>query len=1360
MHTIMESLNLNINVSNASYQPVSLSIFVSSCSKRRYSLAEFRTLLFQYDDKYNVSVNDYIAVVSDTSFAFDNLLLEYVYEAALYDINKPKFGLIAIWTYLNNADPNFQIAFLNGITNNVKYLKSVILQLFNISEKAPGGGPEAATIAATEQNGNNNVQYDSTTARQKRSKQFQVFFTNLSSFMFNANFSRSDLVKELEYFAAALVEQISSFNASIDKESNQAIIGTNNDSNERRKKKENLFTIPKEFIELLYEFNIKLLNRYPELNYLCANLEDHVKNYYSNLKRISSLLIPSSSKNTTKVLKLVWLNGVLENLKSNDDFFLLNFETTLKNELKILSTRSSSNDLKLLVNSLIQTSIEGFCISIVNKAPLTILERWKLFIEKQMPLLILRLKEFKGAGFARLSRMENGTGGLPDGAIIGLRNSSLILQAQDNKNIDIANGTNIPGTSLNISGTDSREDTEAELDEALSLSQTSKSVFSPIIQSAVVETISNLDSKIIKILKLFASEDNEAKNESIITTSAKVPIIDYSKYLEQNEENDMFASFPSTIIDIRHEFLRSCIALRLIKIDDFTICLKDDAKAEHRLLNTDDIIKDINTGETVHDLKNYINEIFLSKNPEFDAVSSSALARFLFQVPGFEATSQYQFALIIYQTFKDLIFQKKNIYLRRLSLSLLLHLKTLDIVVLYIEPLRLIKQILNYLDNWQADEEDLNFQDTFTDFGSMFLLLVFLVKRYNVTLEQLLLLKTDHSSYSFCIDSLSNFGNLDGFNTESLDKNNQSMVNEDLIDGWINALFDSSSGISDELMSKSSVKQCFKLIPMIFKQAFLAYKENLIDLDTFKGGVEYFFQPFLLVPLLGIFNWLEDLVWCFSPISSAKDKKTFELILNVINYLLVPVVNEEAKVIHNIILQFVAPSLFQTINKTAEVYNNNPQTSEKDKISINSKISQLLTSIINKNDYLFNLKLTASNKFFTNSELALYYTIKLTNGDVNKQVNYNKTHQYSKFESHPPLLMLEEQINSLVIWSHSHSYTHTPTASFLIPHYDPVLVSLATRTVGSENVVSFFINTIMSYEELLSGLYRNKGISVMTSSLSATTTTAAAGVAGTGAANGATSAGGSAANVNNTANTKVPVNAKVELLKKQLFGKKANYNISKETALEIILVVVDILSIFIINHSIKYQVDRITYWQKFLKCEFGGDLLLLDDVDDKSNNNISEDVKMEIDEEQSLTDKNNNNNSSNGNSNSLISNNGESPNVGLIQIKDKEIKLSQGALTKAKIDKLQIQENQDDLFLAIKAQQCQFSLDDKNKNEDETAINEVEFGHRTKKRAKTNALVVENSHEYKVYLKRKRCFSLLLKNIGEILEKTVASKSE
>ncbi|PWN45048.1 hypothetical protein IE81DRAFT_364424 [Ceraceosorus guamensis] len=77
----------------------------------------------------------------------------------------------------------------------------------------------------------------------------------------------------------------------------------------------------------------------------------------------------------------------------------------------------------------------------------------------------------------------------------------------------------------------------------------------------------------------------------------------------------------------------------------------------------------------------------------------------------------------------------------------------------------------------------------------------------------------------------------------------------DLVGRWIHALFD-SEGISDDLMRDSPPQILMRLAPLLFCQSIEACRAGVIDLETLRGGLDYFAQDLLCFALPAGLGWV------------------------------------------------------------------------------------------------------------------------------------------------------------------------------------------------------------------------------------------------------------------------------------------------------------------------------------------------------------------------------------------------------------------------------------------------------------------------------------------------------------------------
>jgi hypothetical protein len=478
----------------------------------------------------------------------------------------------------------------------------------------------------------------------------------------------------------------------------------------------------------------------------------------------------------------------------------------------------------------------------------------------------------------------------------------------------------------------------------------------------------------------------------------------------QNSGNseDMFSSFPSTVTDIRHEFLRSCIALQLLPQSSFATILKQDAAVYGGVLPTTDQVFD-SMGSPI-DIGTQLKQTLVDINPEFTSLEDSGLLEFLQSIDNMEGTKQLQTARLITELIEGFINSEDTEHIYRLCLGLALSLDSLHSILFHVSPFAILKPVMNYLDRWQNNVEESNFQDTHSAFGCIFLFFMLIVKEFNISLVHLLKLKDSTESESFCINYLIKLSSSSSTNPSVALNQHKSEV----LSGWTAALFD-SGGISDDLMRLSTAQECFELFPIIFQQAFIACKQNLDDIETVKGGLEYFLQPSLMGTIVGIVSWCDDYLW------RAQD---VEVIIELLKTLITPSeLSGESIHIHRIILSIYGPKLYKTLS------------SIDSSISNNIKIDPVLLSNIHQS-----IKDGKSLDFFeveTSNTFASLYT------------------EHGKNSRSSLMNAFNSQFQLLLNWGQSS----------VIPPYDHQFLPNMITLLGINTVVDYFLSQIMMAQQ-------------------------------------------------------------------------------------------------------------------------------------------------------------------------------------------------------------------------------------------------------------------------------------------------------
>lgn len=171
---------------------------------------------------------------------------------------------------------------------------------------------------------------------------------------------------------------------------------------------------------------------------------------------------------------------------------------------------------------------------------------------------------------------------------------------------------------------------------------------------------------------------------------------------------------------------------------------------------------------------------------------------------------------------------KETISLKHICSQLAKKPLSLDVILLFEKPVNILHPLCDLLDNWRYDEEQGEYQPVYEEFGSILLLVLAFVHRYNLSIADLGIRAPD----SFTAKLLSGGHLSRQFEGLSEQEKNQ-------LGGWIQGLFDpESGGLGDELMSSCTPQDLHLLISTLFYQTVLAFSTNRLTEDSLKSGVE------------------------------------------------------------------------------------------------------------------------------------------------------------------------------------------------------------------------------------------------------------------------------------------------------------------------------------------------------------------------------------------------------------------------------------------------------------------------------------------------------------------------------------------
>ncbi|KAK9356824.1 mediator complex, subunit Med5 [Lipomyces doorenjongii] len=345
-------------------------------------------------------------------------------------------------------------------------------------------------------------------------------------------------------------------------------------------------------------------------------------------------------------------------------------------------------------------------------------------------------------------------------------------------------------------------------------------------------------------------------------------------------EIDVMFSAPTTPYDVRHEFLKSMAQLGLI-----------DFAASDRILgrNSGDLQNEANMEKPL-DVDEMITSLLEMDSYEFETV----IREFVTDLETMGCLRQGATVNVIVELITLWSAQKETYKLRLLAQEISLSTVAMNIMLLYRDPYEILQPLITCVDTWNYEDES-NFQDNYTDFGLILLLICSFYYHFQLDLGDI----DSLNGNSFCMRYLMSSGVAHPI--ESLGQERS-----DLLGGWIMGLFD-TNGISDDMMKSCSPMDYTLLVPSIVQQSVAACNRNFMDVDTLKGGLEYFLQPFLLSSVVGALHWLAHELWTL---------REFDIPLQILQALIIPqFLSDEARPIHKIVLRIGGLPVYNIIQE-------------------------------------------------------------------------------------------------------------------------------------------------------------------------------------------------------------------------------------------------------------------------------------------------------------------------------------------------------------------------------------------------------------------------------------------------------------
>jgi mediator of RNA polymerase II transcription subunit 5 len=182
----------------------------------------------------------------------------------------------------------------------------------------------------------------------------------------------------------------------------------------------------------------------------------------------------------------------------------------------------------------------------------------------------------------------------------------------------------------------------------------------------------------------------------------------------------------------------------------------------------------------------------------------------------------------ITEVIRRLCEDKDTMPLKSLCAQLARKPSSLDVLLLFDKPITILQPICQLLDGWRYEEDQGEYQPVYEEFGSILLLVLAFVNRYDLFAMELGIQASD----SFIAKLL-----VRGTLARPLDELSQQEAGQ--LDAWTKGLFNAEGGgLGDEPMSLCPPQDFYLLVPSLFSQVVLAYQHGYLNDEILRGGLE------------------------------------------------------------------------------------------------------------------------------------------------------------------------------------------------------------------------------------------------------------------------------------------------------------------------------------------------------------------------------------------------------------------------------------------------------------------------------------------------------------------------------------------
>lgn len=384
----------------------------------------------------------------------------------------------------------------------------------------------------------------------------------------------------------------------------------------------------------------------------------------------------------------------------------------------------------------------------------------------------------------------------------------------------------------------------------------------------------NWKNYIVSQLPIFLKESKTILSLALSENLGELLAAAVAKHNQPAITKTQVGGFHDKPYDLRKQFLRSCIYKGLVTLETYTKTFPEEADS----LSLSLITHEIEQLNHIDSLGSELDAKLLSVNTEFTSLEESKLVDFFQGLPKtnllYLDRKQKQLNKLAHSAVDVLVKEKSHEKLGRLMTAMGNSLALSNFIFFNDArgPWGLLDKLITYTDreSFRVDDDDSNFQDTYSYFGTILSGIVSITAFFGVDLKSVDIVDsytvnfTSRFFYRHCEDLTSKVsGENDDELTIVANYNN-------LLQDWVNALFDvNNDGLSDDLIKSINVKQTYKLISVIFQQAITANVMGLLTTSGLHNGVDYLSQNFLAPCSLEIMHWMCSRIGPLYPNSEA-----------------------------------------------------------------------------------------------------------------------------------------------------------------------------------------------------------------------------------------------------------------------------------------------------------------------------------------------------------------------------------------------------------------------------------------------------------------------------------------------------------